>query len=864
MKSAKRILAVFVVVCLSFSQIAFAEETIEQYMERYMSDLMKMDRVYKYDFVEKKVNTEAAEVINDSEAINAVVALGIMNPLENGKFGEEQFVTVSEFDRIMLKLTTGNTSDDEDAGDFVKKYVTQHEVAHELVALIGYDIYDRKYSGDNPRTYIAHDIGLTRGIDFSGARNVTKGELARMLYNTLQTDIVEQTSFGGEIEYSKVKGKNLLGERFNAVVIEDIVTAQGGVNIYSNIKPKPFTIEIGRVPYYADGIILPDLLGHRVVAVALNDGREHLSLISVTVSSRDATLKLDFADISIINNSHISYTNGTKNKTVNMGAFSKILYNGKQVSRNELAGISGKDGELRLCSSQKNGDFDIAIAIEDASYVVRGISKMDEKLFFEYGMQYKGKDYIDISEPDHITVRLDGESADLSVLKAGQVVSITGTEGYGLTIVASTKTVEGTISVLSSEGVIIDDELYRVSAAYDKVILSDTAKPDMAIGNSGVFYLNDKNAIVDFEPDGKVYNYAYATKFGYKGGNLDKKVVIRALTTENEWKDFELADKLTLDGDAKTTSEEAYEIISGSQAEVLNAVIRYKTNKAGEITFLDTARTKSVSETLNGDSEQYDSDAIRKCGSWTGTHNWTITSKTHRHLSRSEYILSNTAIVFTVPADPSDEASYKAATKPGFKSETTSTLQLYNADEFFVVPIVVETAGELTNIDNKLSIMVVQNVFKTTNAKGEDVYGIKGFNGAVAPYWVTETYFMTPELSRDEITLKPGDIINFKATGQTINNFVIKVPVEDLDTEFVEEYGYTPTFSMGTVVATDPSRSLVKVSASGREMTYYPHSLGLYDVSEKQGYEITMDDIRVGDKIFAFGGFTWMRLLIIR
>lgn len=865
MKRTKRILAVLIVICLSFSQVVFAEESLEELMERYMSDLMEMDRVYKYDFVEKKIDSEAGESINDSEAIEAVVALGIMERLDNGKFGEEQFVTAGEFDRIILKLTVGGLLGDEEyLDDFVKQYVTQHEAAYQLVGTIGYGIYEKKFGGDNPRSLIANDIGLLKGIDFNGAKNVTRGELARMIYNTLQTDLVEQTVFGGKEEYSTVKGKNLLSEKFKAVLVEDIVTAQGGVNIYSNVQPKPVTIEIGRVPYYVDSITVPDLLGYRVVAIAVDDGRDYFSLINVTVSSKDETLNIDFANICSVNNTRLSYLDGAKERTVNIGAFSNILYNGKQATRTELVDILGKEGELRLCSSQKSGGFDIAIAIEDASYVIKGVSTMDEKVFFKYGMQYNGKDYVDISEVENITVRLDEAPADVSALKAGQVVSITGNELYGLTIVASTKTVEGSISALSSEGALIDEVLYKVSSTYEQAMALDNTKPAIAVGLSGIFYLNDKNAIVDYESDGKTYEYAYLTKIGYEGSGLNKKVLIRALTTGNEWKNFELADKLIFDGDAKTTSEEAYQKISVSQAEVLNSVIRYKTNKDEKITFLDTARTKGVAETINGDSEQYDSDAIKKCGSWTGTHNWTITSKLHRQLTRSEYILTNNTIVFSVPEDVSDEASYTASKKPTFKSETSGTLQLYNVDEFFVVPIVVETAGELTTIDNKMSLMVVQNILKAVDATGEEVYAIQGFNGAVAPYWVSETYFLTPELSEKAQTLKSGDIINFKATGQTIKNFEVKVLAENLDVEFVEEFGYSPSFSMGTVVATDPERQIVKISVNGREMTHYQHSLGLYDKATKRGYEITMDDVRVGDRIFSFGGYTYMRLLIIR
>lgn len=860
MKQLHKIVAALMIMLLVLSPTVYGEENLQELIDQYLSDAINMDRVYAYDFIEKKA--EATETVKDRAAINTVMALGIMNNLTEDTFGEDKFVTYTEFAEIILKLTVGEVDDIKEKYKAYSstKYATQHDAAYYLVGAIGYDIYERKYGGDNPRTAVAEWAGLLKGINFAGDKNITRGEFARMIYNALQKDMIIQTTFGKNAEFSLSEGKNLLGEKFNAVLIEDIVTAQDGVNLYSSAEIKKSTIEIGRVPYYTNKISVPDLLGYRVSAIAVDNGEQYFSLISLELSDKDETLELDLKDVYEINDSKILYTIGNQDKKGSISALKYIMYNGKQETKERLKDLAGAEGRLRLCCSQRDGIYDIAIVSAMNSYTVKDFSVLNEKVFLKHGMLYNGSSYIDVSDDDKVMLRLDGVKSDINSLKAGQVISVMKS-GENLILELSTKKVTGLISEVSGKNVVIDGKTYQISDAYEQAQKTDKLLPKLEVGLGGIFYLNYQNRIVDYVSDSSSDQYGYLLKIGYNGGGIDKNVMLRVYTDDGEWETFELADTLEFDGVEKTPKETAYQKMNASREDVENAIIRYKINKDEKVVFLDTARVKSPEE-KHDDTEVYDKKAVRKDATWNGKLNWTITYD-YACLTSSKYMIINSAMVFVVPEDTSDEGLYRVMPSKLLVPESKVEMDLYNIDDFHVVGMAVVRGDIIADSGN--SRMIVKQLTKAVDKNGDEVCGIKGYmRNKQTDEWDLYSFVTNRAIDKKTRELCAGDIITFSPSGNTINSFEVDIAAKDFDTDYIVNWNYSDMKCVGTVVDVDAERNLMTIEVNGQKQTCYARFNCLYLKDTNRAYKASYGDICAGDRVYAVGEFGWVVTFIVR
>ena len=82
--------------------------------------------------------------------------------------------------------------------------------------------------GTFPMGYIstANSIGLTKGLKSSPDSPITRAEVARIAYNALSINLMEQTSFGSNTSY-EVTDKTLLEDKLSASLVTGKVNAVG-------------------------------------------------------------------------------------------------------------------------------------------------------------------------------------------------------------------------------------------------------------------------------------------------------------------------------------------------------------------------------------------------------------------------------------------------------------------------------------------------------------------------------------------------------------------------------------------------------------------------------------------------------------
>ena len=86
MRKLKKIIAFCLLFSIAFSVPILAEEpSLEELNDRFLSDLVDIERVYQYDMIEKQEQGEEslAEVLRYPQDVQMVTALGIMERMDS-------------------------------------------------------------------------------------------------------------------------------------------------------------------------------------------------------------------------------------------------------------------------------------------------------------------------------------------------------------------------------------------------------------------------------------------------------------------------------------------------------------------------------------------------------------------------------------------------------------------------------------------------------------------------------------------------------------------------------------------------------------------------------------------------------------
>ena len=863
----KRFLCLLLSLSVMFSGVVFANEandtSIQEIIDKYLTDKADMDRVYHYDYVERKnTNTvEESEEIKYKNAVSVVTELGIMSYDSKGKFNEDNIVPYSDFASIIYEMNTGIKSEEVsrlyDAFP-QSEFATQHDAAYYLVGILGYDLYDSRYNGDNPRSMNAQKIGLTDGISFVGNKNITRGEFAQMIYNALLTDVLEQVSFGDNSDFEIIEGNNLLKHLYDMQIVFGTVTCQNGFDLYSSDNLEEDEIKIGNALYTIDAEDnLMDNLGYRVVALSKLDSakKSYTHIKFVMRDMEDETISLGTDDVLGVYDGSLHYIYNGQEKKLGLNKIKRAIVNGQSKTVENLETVLNSfEGEVRLCASEGDS-IDSIIVFDYETFKVYGNSLWSEQIMLDDGRTFKEKAYIDVSDDVVKHIYKNGFLSEITSIKVGDIVSVVANPSYTHVIIhASDRTITGSVDEISDDGLVIGGIMYKVSREYEKSRASNSKLPQLKLGTKGTFMLDVGNRIVNYSSDGGEYTLGIMTKIGSEENGFENSYAVRIFTQANKWINFELGEKLVLDGTTLST-EDAYVELTRIAPNVCNAPVRFKANSRNEITFLDTKREASAEA---GDHEQ-----ISFAASQDVKPNWTRTWLRISFIS-CKYTMFPGVGTFSIPLDPEDEDEYYYGPFSTASDEVIS-LNFYNVDEFDTANLIVKTST-MPAADGYTYPVVIEKLYKYVNDDGEISTGIMGYDGAVDTNWGNVKIKTSDSIEEEVAQLKVGDVIRPVMSGTEMVGYQLEVRTsegehlkdytDDLDGEF--------TKTIGAVVGVDPSRKLVKVECEGDTITYFPLSISLYDTKENKVHAIEFSDIVEGDRIYCRCILLFGRMLIIR
>ncbi len=461
--------------------------------------------------------------------IAAAAGQGIVNGYGDGNFGPDDEVLYEQSVKMLVE-TLGYTPYVETVGGY--------PVGH-LTAASRYGILDGV-------------IGGTTGAE------ATRGQVAQMVFNAVDTPLMDRWTYGGESEFLIYDGKTLLGspyrslltDRLNVKKFEGVVTANRlndsltsaetdidtddeeviGVAFEQNEDYANYeVVEIANGTLYAGESGIGDLIGKYVVGYAQEGNRTgEFTVLSAAASSKNKVLEINFdqfVDYYTANGiDYIDYYKNENDRTassvrVNIEPATNIanygiIYNGAAVTSSDIFGGTKlvKDtlwsGMITLVDNDSNSGYDVAIIEAAAPAVVDEVSTNGKVAFKNTvrGMLTERPALVfDADDPTQIVKILkDGVEVDETELDEWTVLSVytNYAENYHKAVVLDSSVIEGSVGSKKGSGSNADPYVYTIAGTAYEVANNAYECDDLRPGDAGLFYVDAYGKLVAYDKDG--------------------------------------------------------------------------------------------------------------------------------------------------------------------------------------------------------------------------------------------------------------------------------------------------------------------------------------------------------------------------
>lgn len=608
LKTLKKYISIFTIVCMVLTQLTAlayykpASENVDSEpinCEKEMITLKKLG-VFSFDDiseidVDKKVTraefadyfakalnaTQITDTIYFSDvktgywaswSINALTQLGALNGGDDGNFNPEDFITVDQAYKIVL-CAAGYREAAE-----AKTYGAS--------ALSGY-------------SYLANRLKIN--VDVKSADYLTVAESAQVIYNIMDTEDV--IALGNK---SEVNDKTMF-ESYRNVYIEDgVLNAYYGGSINSDFVTDKTKVYINSQKYNLDTDIVPEIyFGSDVEYTYIKDADGNKKIIYIENDegvSDEITVTSEQIDKYDKNSYALTYFTDLENgktKKINIERTAQIIYNGAPTEK-RLSDITddfindNRYGQIRFI--KRDGGYSLLVV---TSYDDFMLNTYNEKSEIYYGKS-ESATQIDFTEYENVSV-FDSSSNEIAlpVNKDSVVAFAPSDKKEYIELVYFLNTISGKVEAIykSDNKITIDGESYELSKQCSEI---DNIMSLRGANVKATVNLEGKIAYLSIQNDSD-YTIGYIIKSAVQNETFETNPAIRLYLPDTvEIKDFEFADRVTIDGESikSTDINELFAAFPGDvtvkkenyklTVNIPRQVIRFMLNDDGKLKKIDT------------------------------------------------------------------------------------------------------------------------------------------------------------------------------------------------------------------------------------------------------------------------------------
>ncbi len=711
---------------------------------------------------------------NESIKIERLSALGIIHNMNAVEFDSSKEVIKKAFYEAVYGIVTDEEKTDSAVINLLKRYrielsaeefgdvMTRREALQAVVCVMGYPYGPPK---DEELKKLATWLDILGNLRGSLDDAITVGEMVNIIYAAAFNNMlsISPDSYPGAPQIELLEDKSPLEYYRDIYEVRGYVNKNGYASVVDNRPVSKGHICIDDECFKTGSTNAGDYLGMPVISfVKYSDDEGEILYIELN-KNRATTVTIDADDIISVDDEikNIQYDLGTRIKKAELSAAVKVIYNGKNCTDYVKNDLIPTVGDVELIDSDNDRKIDVIKVRSYETVLVDYVSAHNNMIKSKYNNSavYSLDDYTDVY------IEKDEKEIELSEIKANDILlfakSKSGSDEL-VRIYVSDKQVTGVIKNInySARNITVDDKTYNLSKDYITAI-NDTSQPFVKqpeTGKNYCIYIDSMgNVAYAVSLEGSSYIYAYKI---WKDA-ADENVIIKAINTEGEWKQYTLAKKLNYNNfSSRQTNDKVYEALGGASG-FAHQLLRVELNAEGNIKKLETSEL----------SDKYDENTFTRYQ----MPYLRIYSKDAMTFGDDVHGMADTK-VFILPTDSSRITSEAYVTGMSyFKLDSRYRIDAYDIDKFYRAPVIVYTSDDKDADSNATVITdiyeaVINDEVKTVIECLQD--------GKINSFAVSDSYQL-PDI-------KEGDVI--KTALNTIGEISYIEVLNKLEKDIVKQY----------------------------------------------------------------------------
>lgn len=611
-----------------------------------------------------------------------------------------------------------------------KEEITVNDACAIAVRVIGREAYAIS-GGGYPAGYnrAAAQYGLTKNLTDTADGKLCWADALVLLRNIAENDAVVVSSISGDkIEYKYEK--DFFEVYYDVYELTGIVTEDTNGALYAG----SYAVGKGKVgidgKQYCGGADLK--LGDRVRGFVREvDGDWYIISVKPYKNSK---LSIDFSDLKDAADGKITYEKDSrrKNATIDTGDYA-VLYNGKAAKSKTPADFVGKsNGRLELTDNDGDGRYEVISIFEYRVTVVSTASKTDKII-----TDQNADSVLRLSASDIVcNIYENGSASDFDAITEGKfLISYLSEDGLLCNIYVYSDTVEAAVAGVdkADKKIILDETEYDYDEYFEMYYLEQ-----LVLGQKSEFYVADGRIYACVLDRSTEMLYGYIVRVRKFDGENGETVRFKIFNEDGKLDNYDAAEKVKIDDKMRKESDVIYDYFT-SEGVTNRQLVRYKLNKDGEISVIDTCNSAGR---LDSSAKDTNNLTRYKFPRAVATSLWYIdTNKSFHPYFR---IADDTKIFMVADGKVADEKRCAIKDADYFKanrSQKSAALNIYNLTELGVAGaiVIVDSSAITPTVADDAPVGIVYRVAKTIDSDDNLTYRFSIFrDGEFSHFFVAE------------------------------------------------------------------------------------------------------------------------------
>ena len=642
---------------------------------------------------------------------------------------------------------------------FAPEYgITLREVTKVIADLAGYSM-QANLEGGYPAGYesVVKNIDLTKNVSAEFTDVITKAEIAQVIYNAFDVQLMEFKMQGGSTPSYVYGSETFLTGVMKMNKIRGVVTDNG----YACLSGDSY---IGKGKIAIDGLalILPDnftfatsYIGQQVEAYYTNDleNKNHITSIELV---DEEVITFDIKDFEGFTGTSISYLKNGHIVTKQVNKNSELILNNKYEKIWDDSVFDAPNGTVTLVSKGGN-EFDMILVTSYEFALVSSID-YDERIIYNKLKGTNITDKYELPDDDEKGIFIEDESGKtlkFTEITKGDSLGIVKSDNYMKIIVKKNPSANVTFTAKNEEdGQVIysvGDGNYALSKFYDEL----SVKPEVYLSKLYTVYLNNFNEIILIEVANveiKGQTSGVLTKaFSGDTDEQDNLNFLRVYGEDGKMKKYVVNERININGETKKFRDVATALDNS-----LGSVILFSIDEEEKVTEIILPGEFSSTKEIGWYQ-------IAECNTYYYGNGKDINNL---------FFVNTDTLIYTVPDDPAyyGDEDYFTVNSMTFSSgkQYTEKLTAYgrNKDNVYADVLVIEqdtSSGSGAKKNGRISEEHMFLITEVSIALNDDEMPIKVFKGYEFGWRVSNPVYKEYVVNEEAIMIdvgNPGDKID--------------------------------------------------------------------------------------------------------